>query len=182
MELTRIIGAVLLAVALLFALPALDRNNFKPFGDSRRFNPRRLFTLGPDARMVWRVVFRNLMVSELGAVTVTYYVRGGTTTIDGSTTGPTGAQASQVHKQAAKIAFGATADAQALFTHNMGLDASAPEYYEPEILWEILSTNTYCPLITFDRTNTNVLKVNKPATDAACTVLVTIRRPHSLGQ
>jgi hypothetical protein len=111
------------------------------------------------------------------AVIVTYYARGSGITINGSTTNPTTVQGSALQKVAASIAFGVTADAQALFTHNMGLDASAPGYQEPEIFFEPQSVTTYWPLITFDRLNTNVLKVNKPATDGPTTVLVTIRRP-----
>ena len=115
------------------------------------------------------------------AVSVTYYVRGGAV-INGSTTGPTSAQGSQIQKVTAIVVFGVTADAQALITHNMGLDISAPGYQEPEIFFDPLSVTTYWPLITFDRTNTNVVNVNKPATDAPTTIRVTIRRPHSIGQ
>ena len=112
------------------------------------------------------------------AVTVTYYARGGVgILINGSTTSPTTTQGSQLQKVSATCAFAATADVQALITHNMGLDASAPTYQEPEILWETTTTNTYTPSITFDRSNTNVVKVNKVATDAPVTLLVTIRRP-----
>lgn len=117
------------------------------------------------------------------AVSVTYYIRGGGVQINGSTTGPTGAQAAQVQVQKAVVVFGVTADAQALFTHNWGLDASAPTYFEPELLYvEDQSTNTYQPALTFDRTNTNVFKINKAATDAPTTVLIVLRRPHSAGQ
>lgn len=163
---TLIYGAALL-LALLFASPALDRLNFKPFGDFRL----RRFSLWDFVR------------SELGAVSVSYYVRGGAgVTINGSATPPTAQEAVQCFKQAAKVVFGVTADAQALFTHNWGLNASAPGYVEPEILVDCLSTTTYFPLLTFDRTNTNVLAINKPATDAPTTLYVTIRRPHSIGQ
>lgn len=116
------------------------------------------------------------------AVTVTYFVRGGPVTINGSTTNPTQTQASQVQKQSAVIVFGVTADAQALFTHNFGLDASAPTYREPEVMIDLISVTTYFPLLTLDRTNTNVLAINKPATDGPTTIVVTIRRPHSVGQ
>jgi hypothetical protein len=116
------------------------------------------------------------------AVSVTYYIRGGGVQINGSTTGPTGAQAAQVPKQSAVVVFGVTADVQALFTHNWGLDASAPTYWEPEVVQVLsLSTNTYQPAFTFDWANTNVLKINKVATDAPTTVVVTIRKPHSTG-
>jgi hypothetical protein len=120
------------------------------------------------------------------AVTVTYSVRGGglvPVRILASTTNPTATQAAQVQKQAALIAFGADGDLQALFTHNWGLDASAPAYYEPEVLpiWVALPATLVG--LTFDWSNTNVLKVNKAsAAGTACTVLVTLRRPHSIGQ
>ena len=86
--------------------------------------------------------------------------------------------------QKALITFGVTGDAQATFTHNWGLDISAPEYHEPEILWDLISTalTTYTPLITFDRSNTNVVYVNKASTGDACVINVTLRRPHSVGQ
>ena len=117
------------------------------------------------------------------AVSVTYFVRGGGVTINGSTTGPTAQQASQVQKQVAVIVFGATADAQALFTHNWGLDASAPVYGDPQMAdIEPLSTTTSWPLLTFDRTNTNVFKINKPATDGPTSILITLRRPYSVSQ
>ena len=167
MNYATIYGAALL-LALLIALPALDRINFKPFGDRRR----------PWGFRLW-----DFLRSETGAVSVTYYIKGGNgVRINGSTTGPTGSQAAQCMKQSAVVVFGVTADAQALFTHNWGLDASAPGYIEPEIMMDPLSSTTSWPLITFDRTNTNVLAINKPATDAPTTIRVVIRRPHSIGQ
>ena len=116
------------------------------------------------------------------AVTVTYYVRGAGILINGSTTGPTAVQASQVYKQSATVAFGATADVQALFTHNWGLDLSAPTYLEPEIMYYQTLDGTYCPSLTFDVTNTNVVKINKLGTNGPATVVVILRRPHSEGQ
>lgn len=116
------------------------------------------------------------------AVTVTYYIRGGNTLINGSTTAPTAAQASQVLKQSAVIVFGVVADNSALFTHNWGLDASAPTYLEPEVIMEPISSTTSWPMISFFKANTNVLQVMRPTSDAATTILVTLRRPHSIGQ
>jgi len=135
----------------------------------------------------WRDPLRMLfgvLTEELGAVTVTYYSRGGVVTQNASTTAITASAASQVMRQSAIVVFGVTGDVQALFTHNWGLDASAPLYGEPEIIWSLISTalTTYCPLITFDRTNTNVLAVNKPSTGDACTIRLCLRRPHSTGQ
>ena len=160
-------GAAL--TALLVMLPALDKLNIKPFGDW--------------APKPWRSMLRDLVTSELGAITTTYYVRGGATLINGSLTPATAAQASQVAKQVAVIVFGVLGDAQATFTHNWGLDASAPTYREPEILYDLISSalTTYTALVTFDRSNTNCVLVNKTGGDGI-TVVVTLRRPHSIGQ
>jgi hypothetical protein len=111
------------------------------------------------------------------AINTLYYARGSGILINGSGTNPTTTQGAILNKIRASCIFGVTADAQVLITHNMGLDVSAPTYLDPDISFEPQSTTTYFPLLTFDRTNTNVLKVNKPATDGPTTVLVTIRRP-----
>lgn len=116
------------------------------------------------------------------AVSVTYYVQGGGVQIAGSTTPPTGAAASGVYKQSAVVVFGVVADVQALFTHNWGLGASAGFYQDPEVLFEPISSGTSWPLVTFWRLNSNVLSVNKLVGDAATTVAVTLRRPHSVSQ
>jgi hypothetical protein len=116
------------------------------------------------------------------AINTLYYARGTGFVINGSTTNPTSAQGSSLQMLKASCIFGVTADAQVLITHNFGLDLSAPTYLDPEVFMEPQSITTYWPLITFDRTNTNVLKANKPATDGPTTILVTIRRPHSMGQ
>jgi hypothetical protein len=118
------------------------------------------------------------------AVTIAYYVRGVGVAINGSATPPTQTQAQQVYKQSAIVVFGVTGDIAVTFTHNWGLDVSANTFIEPEILYDFLSTalTTFTPLLTFDRSNTNAVYVNKPATGDACTVRVTLRRPHSVGQ
>lgn len=116
------------------------------------------------------------------AVTVTYYIRGGVTRINGSTTAPTAAQASEVMKQKAIIIWGSVDDTTALFTHNWGLDASAPTYGEPDVCFEPISQTTSWPCITFWRANTNVLVCGKLAGDAATKGWVTIHKPHSTGQ
>jgi hypothetical protein len=117
------------------------------------------------------------------AVTVTYYIRGGGVTINGSTTAPTAAQASLVQKQSAVVVFGVTADAQARFTHNWGLDISAPGFFEPEVLINQISDNTGAPSLTIDwASGTNVMLINKSASNAPTTIVVTLRRPHSIGQ
>lgn len=125
----------------------------------------------------------GLIPGEVGAITTSYFVRGGGVLIAGSATPATQAQAAQVMKQVAIITFGVLGDAQATFTHNWGLDASAPLFREPEILVDLISVGqqTYMPEITFDRTNTNQVLVNKTGGDS-CVVVITLRRPHSVGQ
>lgn len=159
MELFNSIGAAL--VLLLAILPALEFFNIKPFGD---WKPRR----GP---WLW-----DLVRSELGAITVTYYARGGGVLINASTTAPTATQASQLQTQSAIVAFGATADAQARFTHNWGFDNSAPIYQQPQLEFYQTLGGTYMPSITFDISNTNVVLINKAATDAPATIVVTLRK------
>lgn len=117
------------------------------------------------------------------AVSVTYFVRGAGVVKTGSTTPLTATQAQQVMKQSAVCVFGTVDDVQALFTHNWGLDISAGQFYEPEILFEPISfATTNWPLVTFWRLNSNVVSINRRAGDIATTGLVTLRYPHSTGQ
>jgi len=165
-----ITGAALL-LALLIASPALDLCHLKPFGD---WAPK---------RRPWRSLLRELALSDLGAVSVTYYIRGNGVIVNGSTTAPTATQANNVMKQSAVCVFGIVDDIQALFTHNWGLDISAGPFFEPEVLVEPISfATTSWPLLTFWRVSSNVLSINRRAGDIATTVLVTLRRPHSIGQ
>ena len=161
-------GAVL--VGLLLALVAFMFSRYRIQGAIVR---------GP---FTWR----SFWGEELGAVSVLYFIRGGPVIINGSATPPTAIQASQVQKQTAQVIFTADSDVQALFTHNWGLDASAPTYFEPEILyWEQLTNagGTYVAGLTFDVTNTNVVKVNKlNFLGTGGTFIVTLRRPQSIGQ
>jgi hypothetical protein len=122
------------------------------------------------------------------SVTVNYFIRGGAgVLINGSATPPTAVQAAQVQKQTAQIVM-LDADTQALFTHNWGLDVSAPTYFEPEILGIVAQgpaqpAGTYLPNFSADWTNTNVLKLNKlNFLGTGGTFMVTLRRPQSIGQ
>ena len=118
------------------------------------------------------------------SVTVTYNTRGGAgLTQLASTTVPTATQAAQTQKMTATVQFGADTDTQALLTHNWGLDASAPSYYEPEIIYFPLALPLTFASVTFDVTNTNVVKINKAnVAGTAQTLVVILRRPHSAGQ
>ena len=161
-------GAVL--IGLLLALVAFTFSRFKIQGGLSR------------GAFSWRSFLRE----ELGAVSVLYSIRGGVVLINASATPPTAIQASQVQKQTAQVIMG-DADVQALFTHNWGLDASAPTYFEPEIsevTGLILNAGgTYLTGFTFDRTNTNVVKINKlNFAGTGGTWVISLRRPQSIGQ
>ena len=123
------------------------------------------------------------------AVSVQYFVRsgiGGSGILAGSTTPPTPIQAGSVYAQKAVVVFTSDLDAQALFTHNWGLDASAPVFFDPQITHYMLlggPATTFLPAFTFDVSNTNVVKINKPAQGGTSgTYVVTLRKPHSVGQ
>jgi len=121
------------------------------------------------------------------AVSVQYFIRGANgLLINGSTTPPTNIQAQSTQKQTALVIMSADTDLQALFTHNWGLDASAPTYLEPEIMVAAQlcgASTTFMPAFTFDLTNTNVVKINKLSQASTNgTYIVTLRRPQSAGQ
>jgi hypothetical protein len=121
-------------------------------------------------------------------MTVNYYLRNGAgVTIIGSATPPTAIQASACQTQVALVNF-ADADVQALFTHNMGLDASAPTYFEPQVegygvFGAAEAAATWLPAFSFDFSNTNVLKINKlNFLGTGGTYFFRIRRGQSVGQ
>lgn len=101
-------------------------------------------------------------------------------------TNPPSAQlASTVQKIVAQVNF-AAADTQQLVTHNWGLATSAPTFFDPQVIAEfgaggVSASGTFLPAFTYDRSNTNVLKVNKVSTAVGsdCTVILTLRRPYS---
>ena len=133
-------------------------------------------------------VFRNFWADQTGVVTVSYFIRSFQgVTILGSATPPTAQQAQQVQMQKAQVAM-ADADTQALFTHNWGLDASAPGYFDPEIFYYSQGPNnptaqTSLTGLTFDVSNTNVVKVNKlNFLGTGGTWIVCLRKAHQVGQ
>ena len=102
-------------------------------------------------------------------------------------TNPPSAQlAGTVQKIVAVVNF-ATADAQQLVTHNWGLGASSPTFFDPQIFVEfaaggVSAVGTFLPAFTYDRSITNVVKINKvsSAVGSDCTVNVLLRRPTAL--
>ncbi len=129
--------------------------------------------------------WRHFLRDETGTVAVAYYIQGAGVLINGSATAPTAQQAQQVVMQKAVISMADT-DTQALFTHNWGLATSDPTYFNPEIFYYAQLTNsggTSLTGLTFDVTNTNVVKVNKVNfLGTGGSFVVTLRRPHSIGQ
>ena len=117
-------------------------------------------------------------------------VPGGLVLINGSATPPTAIQASQIPRLTVKVVMN-LADTQGTITHNVGLDASAPTYFDPEAWYNMengsgTASGTWVPQLSFDFTNTNVVLVNKIAGAAAVgnagTFIIYLRRPLSPAQ
>jgi hypothetical protein len=78
----------------------------------------------------------------------------------------TASQAASVQEIVVEVNW-AIADTQALITHNWGFSASAagnffrPQVHGPTYVNGPLGGGTSMPFVSFDFTNTNVLKVNK---------------------
>jgi hypothetical protein len=125
------------------------------------------------------------------AVTVTFSVPtapGGGLPIISSTTGPTAAQAAVTQEIVVQVNM-ALADTQALITHNWQFSASeATNFFRPQVLGPYwingpVGGGTSAPFVSFDWTNTNVLKVNKlGVAGTEGTFVLYLRRPHSIGR
>ena len=144
------LGAALLA--LLVMLPALDKLNFKPFGE---FQPKR-----------WsRGTLWDLIHSELG-VTIVYCWPGAGNGATGGATPPTAVQASQSPVQSAQVFF-ADGDTEAIIVHNKGLQKSFPAFLYPMILVDKAlgagADNSFRTQFTFGRANTNQVYMTKAA-------------------
>src|SRR5271166_1477430 len=100
------------------------------------------------------------------AVSITFSFEAEGSIVYSSTTAPTTAQAAVAQEIVATVAM-AVADTQALITHNFQFSASAAgNFFRPQVVGPVWingpaggGTNT--PFISFDFTNTNVLKANK---------------------
>jgi hypothetical protein len=119
------------------------------------------------------------------AATVLYSVGGPAQTVN-NTNPPTGAQAAQSPKLVVTVGM-LLADLQATVTHNWGLGASTPSYFDPEVIGPVwingpVGGGTNVPLVTFSWPNTNTIQINKlgvAGTDG--TFVIYLRRPHSTG-
>ena len=170
MHLIQILGAVLLA--LLMVLPALTKK--------AHWKVLQQFYA---TRHVFRLLVRQLVYSELGAVTVNYLMRGAGVAIkSSSTTPPTQIQAASLQVQKAVVTWGAQTDTVTTLTHNWGLDVSAPEYCDPDLSYVLLADYTIYPALAFTFGNTNAVVITKNSLVGPCVVLVTLRRNSTEGQ
>lgn len=100
------------------------------------------------------------------AVSVLFSFQAQSAVVYSSATAPTAAQGAVVQEVVAEVAW-ALADTQALITHNMGFSASAAlNFFRPQVIGPVfingpLGGGTNVPFVSFDFTNTNVLKANK---------------------
>lgn len=171
MNLTFILGAALLAL-LASLLPALiHKAHWKIL---REFY---------STRDVFRQLVRQLVYTECGTVTVNYLARGSGVAMKSSSTTPlTQAQAASLQVQKAVVTYSAQTDTVCTITHNWGLDASAPEYCDPDLSYVLLADYTVVPALSFTFGNTNAVVVTKNSVIGPCTVLVTLRRNSTEGQ
>jgi hypothetical protein len=119
------------------------------------------------------------------SVSVLYSFDASPTVAYSSATPPTAGQAAVVQEIVAEVNW-ALADTQALITHNYGYSASAAgNYFRPQVVgpvWIVgpLGGGTSQPFVSFDFTNTNVLKANKlGVAGTEGTFVVYLRRPWS---
>lgn len=163
----KLIGAALVALALLPAAVLLFHISL---------TPATLFGIG---------------FGLAGTVTVTYEsfqhtgaFGGGFT--GGSATAPTAAQAKQISAMSILVNFTDT-DTVFSLTHNWGLSAAQAAALLPQIIWDAVNFpqalgTQVVPALAFTFGDTNVIGVTKLAdTGSGCTIVVYLRRPHSLG-
>jgi hypothetical protein len=92
---------------------------------------------------------------------------------------PTAAQVAKLSMVVAEVQFGSSETAASI-THNFGLSGTQAGFDWPTIIPELKTVNgaTLPPVISFARTNTNLVTINKVAVvNSDCTVVVTILRP-----
>lgn len=132
----------------------------------------------------WRVLLRNLWVTDLG-VTITYTSQFAGY---GTNTAPTAVQASQLQEQTAQVFF-ADADTQAVPIHNWGSlpgASSWASFLHPQIIFyaaQNTSSTSFETGFTFGLSNTNSITINKLSVIAGSggTYNLIMRRPHSIG-
>lgn len=163
----KLIGAALVALALLPAAVLLFHI---------QLHPATLLGLG---------------FGMAGVVTVTYESFQHTGAFGGGFTGgsavaPTAIQAKQISAMSVLVEFTDT-DTVFSLTHNWGLSAAQAAALLPQIIWqpvllpEALGTQIM-PALAFTFADTNVIGVTKLAdTGSGATIVVWLRRPHSLG-
>jgi hypothetical protein len=172
--------ALLVALVLLILTPALVAMPQHAGGTPVYQDQPIHFSRG----LAWLI---TVLSSGIAGLTISFYARNNTGLNVAASSSPlTSIQASQVFTQKALVAF-LDADVQALFTHNWGLDASAPTFFDPEIFaagYGVANVaGTYQAAFSYDFSNTNVVKINKlNFLGSGGTYVFTARKPHSVGQ
>lgn len=122
------------------------------------------------------------------AVSVLYSFESQSNVVYSSATPPTSTQVSVVQEIVAQVNW-ALADTQALITHNLGYSASAAgNFFRPQLVGPVwingpVGGGTAIPFVSFDFTNTNVLKANKlGVAGTEGTFVLYLRRPFSMSK
>jgi hypothetical protein len=168
-------GAVLLAIVALALMPAAA------FANTNHVTSHQV-PAEHHSPLAWLF---GLGVGVAGTVSVLYSFESGALTTYSSATPPTTTQASLVQEIVVEVNW-AIADTQALITHNLQYSASAAgNFFRPQVVGPVwingpLGGGTNTPFVSFDFTNTSVLKANKlGVAGTEGTYVLYLRRPWS---
>ncbi len=190
------VGAALL-IALLLSMPALatpqpvDTHRLTITSDICNSSSCRYDAAGniindpvPQPSREVRIILLILSLGIAGTVTLTYKYPVGTTVP------PTAIQASQVQVVIGEVNW-ADSDTTTLFTHNFGI-ATAPGFagilpglisFFPEVMIVNSGVSTVAAAISVAWTNGTTLTLGKGSIlGTAGTIIVYVRKPHSIGQ
>ena len=167
-------GAVLLAIVALALMPAAAFANTNVASHQLQHHA--------SSPLGWIL---PLGLGIAGTVSVLYSFETPGSVVYSNATPPTTTQASLVQEIVVEVNM-ALADTQALITHNLQYSASAAgNFFRPQVVGPAwingpIGGGTNAPFVSFDFTNTNVLKANKlgvAGTDG--TFVLYLRRPFS---
>ncbi len=175
------VGAALL-IALLLSMPALATP--QPVDTHRLTIVSDIDPAPSQPSQAVRLVWILSLLAVAGTVTLTYKYPVGTTVP------PTAIQASQVQVVVGEVNW-ADSDTTTLFTHNFGI-ATAPGFagilpglisFFPEVMIVNSGVSTVAAAISVAWTNGTTLTLGKGSiVGTAGTIIVYVRKPHSIGQ
>jgi len=172
--------SVALVALFLISLPALAL--IPGTVDSHRLEVTKPAPQEDSPRSPWGVIALGaLALGIAGTVTQTYAYPGS------GTVPATAAQAAGTNFQSVQVSF-ADADTVATVTHNWGLGTAGAfpntAQFLPQVALVWSTAGTAFPALGVAWTNGNTLTLSKgsTATGSGGTVVVSMRRPHSLGQ